>query len=82
MPNNQRFPEFFSLDVKVYREFQLHLPFLGNLKNRKFRIGAYALNLTNHPNPLEIYNNVVSPDFGHFAGFQHRVNGLVIDLVN
>ena len=82
MPNNQRFPEFFSLDVKVYREFQLHLPFLGNLKNRKFRIGAYALNLTNHPNPLEIYNNVVSPDFGHFAGFQHRVDGLVIDLVN
>jgi hypothetical protein len=81
-PNDQRFPGFFSLDVKVYREFQLHLPFLGTLKKQKFRIGAYSLNFTNHLNPLEIYNNVTSPYFGHFAGFQHRVDGLVIDLVN
>jgi hypothetical protein len=81
-PNGQRFPEFFSLDVRVYREFQLHLPVLGTLKNRRFRFGAYAINLTNHLNPLEIYNNVASPDFGHFTGFQHRVDGLVIDLVN
>ena len=82
MPNGQRFPEFFSLDLKVYREFPLHLPFLGNLKNRKIRFGVYSLNLTDHSNALEVYNNVSSPYFGHFVGFQHRVNGLVIDVVN
>ncbi len=82
LANNQRFPTFFSLDFKVYREFQLHLPFLGNLKNRKLRFGLYSINLTNHSNPLDVYNSVASPYFGHFVGFQHRINGFVIDIVN
>jgi hypothetical protein len=80
--NGQRYPTFFSLDLKIYREFPLHLPFLGNLKSRKLRFGVYSLNLTNHSNPLQVYNNVTSPYFGHFVGFQHRVNGFVIDIVN
>ena len=82
MPNNQRFPTFFSLDVKVYREFQLHLPFLSKEKKRKLRLGLYTINLTNHSNALEVYGNVTSPFYGHFVGFQHRVNGFVIDAVN
>ncbi len=81
-PNSQRFPTFFSLDLKVYREFQMHLPFLGSLKNRKLRFGLYSINLTNHSNALDVYNNVSSPYFGHFVGFQHRVNGFVVDVVN
>jgi hypothetical protein len=81
-PNNQRFPMFFSLDARIYREVPLHLPFLGNMKNRKLRFGIYSLNLTNHLNALDVYNNVSSPYFGHFVGFQHRVDGLVIDVVN
>ena len=80
--NSQRFPTFFSLDLKVYRDFTLHLPFLGRTKNRKLRFGLYSINLTNHSNPLAVYNNVTSPNFGHFVGFQHRVNGFVIDIVN
>jgi len=80
--NSQRYPNFFSLDLKVYREFPLHLPFLGTIKNRKLRFGLYTLNLTNHSNPLAVYNNVTSPYFGHFVGFQHRVSGFVIDIVN
>ena len=80
--NSQHFPTFFSLDLKVYREFPLHLPFLGSLKNRKLRFGLYTINLTNHSNPLAVYNNVTSPNFGHFVGFQHRVNGFLIDIVN
>lgn len=80
-PNTQRFPEFFSLDLKVYREF--HLPFVGGkLKSKKIRFGLYTLNLTNHSNPLAVYDNVTSPVFGHFVGFQHRVNGFVLDAVN
>jgi hypothetical protein len=81
-PNSQRFPTFFSLDFKLYREFQLHLPLLGNMKNRKLRFGVYSINLTNHSNALDVYNNVTSPYFGHFVGFQHRINGFVIDVVN
>lgn len=81
-PNTQRFPTFFSLDLKVYREFGLHLPFLGKAKTHKFRFGLYSINLTNHANALAVYDNVASPVFGHFVGFQHRVNGFVLDAVN
>jgi len=52
------------------------------MKNRKFRIGFYSINVTNHANPRDVYNNVTSRYFGEFAGFQHRLNGLVIDVVN
>jgi hypothetical protein len=76
--NSQRFPTFFSLDLKVYREFRLDLP---GVRNRKLRVGVYTLNLTNHSNWLEVYNNVTSPYFGHLVGMQHRMNGLVIDIV-
>ncbi len=81
-PNSQRFPAFFSLDLKVYREFRISMPFVGRMKNQKFRLGVYSINLTNHSNPLDVYNSVASPYFGHFVGFRHRVNGFVIDLVN
>jgi Carboxypeptidase regulatory-like domain len=86
-PNSQNFPAFFSLDLKVYREFKIgSLPltgWLGNgMKERKIRFGVYSLNLTDHSNPLEVYNNAASPFFDHFVGFQHRVNGFVIDVVN
>jgi len=81
-PNGQRFPTFFSLDIKVYREFQFPFSFVGPMKHRKFRLGFYSLNITNHLNPRDVYNNIASPYFGEFAGFQHRVNGLVIDIVN
>ena len=76
--NTQHLPGFFSLDVKIYREFKVNLP---GLRNRKLRLGLYTLNLTNHSNWLEVYNNVASPYFGHFAGMQHRVDGFVIDVV-
>jgi len=80
-PNGQRFPTFFSLDIKVYREFQFPLKFVSPMKNRKFRLGLYSLNATNHSNPHDVYNNVTSPYFGQWAGFQHRMIGLVIDVV-
>jgi hypothetical protein len=81
-PNAQRFPEFFSLDLKVYREFSVHLPFFAQGKTKKIRFGLYSINLTNHSNALAVYDNVTSPVFGHFVGFQHRVNGFVLDAVN
>lgn len=80
--NILRFPTYFSLDARIYREFPLRLPFRDRSTKRKIRFGVYTINLTNHLNPLDIYNNVASPLFGQFTGFQHRVDGLVIDLVD
>jgi len=81
------FPTFFSLDLKIYGEFKIgSLPLTGwlknGIKNRKVRFGLYSTNITNHSNPLAVYNNITSPYFGHFVGFQHRINGFVIDLVD
>lgn len=77
-PNGSRFPTFLSLDLKVYRTFKLPMPFL---RNRKIRLGLYSLNLTNHSNPHDVYSNIASQYYGDFAGFRHRVNGFVIDVI-
>jgi hypothetical protein len=58
------------------------MPFVGRMKNQKLRFGVYSINITDHSNPLDVYNSVASPYFGHLVGFQHRRDGFVIDLVN
>jgi hypothetical protein len=82
VPNGQRFSEFFSLDLKLYREFRV--PFLGNRsgKSHHIRLGVYTLNVTNHHNFNAVFNNVASPNFGQFAGFLYRHEGAIIDFVD
>jgi hypothetical protein len=81
-PNGQRFPTYFSLDARIYKEFLVHVPFTKErFKPRKMRFGIYSLNLTNHVNNHDVYNNIASPLFGKFNGDQRRFDGLVIDLV-
>jgi len=81
-PNGKRFPEYFSLDMKLYRQFRV--PFLGNRggKVHHVRLGVYTLNVTNHGNFNAVYNNVASPNFGQFVGFLYRHEGAVIDFVD
>jgi Carboxypeptidase regulatory-like domain len=81
-PNGERFPTYFSLDLKVYREFRI--PFLGNRRGKvhHFRFGAYTLNVTNHGNFNAVYNNVTSPFYGTFVGFLYRHEGLILDFVD
>lgn len=79
-PNAHRFPTYFSVDMKVYRDFKLPA-FAGRLRDHRLRIGIYEMNVTNHMNPADVFNNVTSPVFGHFVGDQHRVNGMLIDIV-
>jgi hypothetical protein len=81
-PNGQRFPEYFSLDLKLYRQFRV--PFLGNRggKQHHIRLGVYTLNVTNHGNFNAVYNNVTAPNFGQFAGFLYRHEGMIIDFVD
>ncbi len=81
-PNGQRFPTFFSLDLKAYRTFRI--PFWKGKKGKDhhFRLGGYSLNVTNHGNFSTVYNNVASPGYGKFAGFLYRHEGMTLDFVD
>jgi len=81
VPNTERFPIYFSLDVRLYREFTFHIPHTERSKLHKFRLGVYSTDLTNRQNPHDVFNDVTSPSFGQFAGFQRRYTGLVLDFV-
>jgi len=80
LPNGQRFPTFFSLDAQIYRDFHLHLPFTEHGSRHKVRVGLYSINLTNHGNFHDVYNNDASPFFGKFTGFQRRVDGFILSF--
>ena len=87
LPNGLRFPTYFSLDMKVYRDFPLQIPFKEhpNSKARKIRLGVYVIDLTNRHNPHDVFNNDGAPGapvplFGQFAGFQRRFTGMAIGL--
>jgi len=81
-PNGQRFATYLSLDVKIYRVFQV--PFLGTKSGKihHIRLGFYSLNITNHGNFNAVYNNVTAPNFGQFVGFLDRRDGAVIDFID
>jgi hypothetical protein len=81
-PNGQRFATYFSLDGKLYREFRI--PFVDSKSNkgRRMRLGVYMLNVTNHGNFIAVFNNVTAPNFGQFAGFNFRTEGVIIDFVD
>src|SRR6267154_877563 len=81
VPGDQRFPIYFSLDVRLYREFAVHIPRTERSRTHKVRLGVYSTDITNRQNPHDVYNNVTSPIFGEFAGFQRRYTGLVLDLI-
>jgi hypothetical protein len=68
-PNSRRFPRFASLDLELGKDFHLPLPWL---RSHKLRGALTILNVTNHANPRDVFNNITSPFFGHFVGFQHR----------
>lgn len=70
VPNSLRFPAFASLDLKLSKDFSL--PLISWLKKHKFRGAIAVYNVTDHTNPRDVYNNITSPFFGHFVGFQHR----------
>ena len=84
-PDGLRFPIYFSLDARIYREFPLRLPFVKHSTHstkRKIRFGVYSLNMTNRQNAHDVCSNTTSLRFGQFAGFDRRIDGLVIDVVD
>jgi len=82
VPNSLRFPTYFSLDVKLYRDFPIHIPFKERPKGkvRKIRVGVYSLDVTNRQNPHDVFSTLGSPLFGQFDGFQRRFTGLALSL--
>lgn len=77
-PNSNRFPTFFSLDFKIWKVLPLPrwLPWAGGFK---LRWGIGVRNLTDARDARDVYNNITSPNFGHFVGFQHRVIEVDVD---
>jgi hypothetical protein len=83
VPDSLRFPVYFSLDVKLSREFTVHMPFKENAKRKKISIGVFSLDVTNRLNPHDVFNNIKTGAplfFGEFAGFQRRLTGVDINL--
>jgi hypothetical protein len=78
-PNGFRFPSFLALDLKLSKDFRI--TFLPWLKNHQFRGAIGIYNLTNHLNPRDVYNNIASPYYGHFAGLQHLFYDTFLDVV-
>lgn len=78
-PNSLRFPAFISLDLQLSKDFRLR--FLPWIRNHTLRGTLRIFNVTNHPNPRDVYNNIASPFFGHFVGFQHRFFDTALDIV-
>jgi hypothetical protein len=77
--NSLRFPAFVSFDLKLSKDFRIK--FIPWVRNHTVRGSITIYNVTNHLNPRDVYNNVTSPSFGHWAGPQHRFFDPIVDLV-
>jgi hypothetical protein len=78
-PDSLRFPPLLALDLKLSKDFRIW--FLPWLKHHSFRGALGIYNVTNHLNPRDVYDNIASPYFGHFAGPQHRTLDTMLDVV-
>ena len=60
-----RFPNYFSLNTRVSRDFQV---------SRKYALEASVslTNITDHFNPLEVHANNADPQFGRFFAYYDR----------
>ena len=77
-PDVDRFPYFFSLDLKLSKEFRLPFPII---KKHLMRGALTLFNVTNHSNPRDVFNSTASPYFDHFVGLQHRFIDTALDIV-
>lgn len=81
VPEGFRFPRFDSLDVKVSKDFHIPLLHFWIFKNHEFRGAIEIYDITNKQNPVAVYNNIASPYYGHYIGFQHRTYNTFFDLI-
>ena len=60
-----RFPDFFSADTRIMRDFKV-------TQKYAVRLSLSGFNLTDHFNALAIHNNIADPQYGIFFGNYHR----------
>jgi hypothetical protein len=74
VPNQTRFPNFFSLDSRVSKDFKI---------NDKYalRFSVSGFNVTNHFNPLQVHSNIDDPVYGYFFGNHKRRFRLDFDVI-
>jgi hypothetical protein len=65
VPNGNRFPNFFSLDARLLRDFRVS-------QKHMIRLSVTGYNLTNHFNALAVHANIDDPQNGTFFGNYHR----------
>ena len=78
-PDSYRLPTLAAFDLRLSRDSRV--PLLPWVKNHKLRGALTIYNITNHPNPRDVYNSIASPYFGHVTGFQRRMFDTDLDLV-
>jgi hypothetical protein len=64
LPDRVRFPRFYSLNVHLEKRFRLF--------GYELALRAGFNNVTGRGNPTTVNNNIDSPMFGQFGGFEHR----------
>ncbi|HEU0175770.1 MAG TPA: carboxypeptidase regulatory-like domain-containing protein [Blastocatellia bacterium] len=72
--NSERFPNFFSLDSRVSKDFQVSQKYA-------FRFSVSGFNLTNHFNALDVHRNTADPESGAFFGNYNRRFRLDFDVI-
>jgi hypothetical protein len=65
LPNKQRFPNFFSFDARIAKDFKVN-------KDYSVRFALSGFNLTNHFNALDVHANTADPQYGIFFGNHKR----------
>jgi hypothetical protein len=65
IPNRSRFPNYFSLDNRLVKDFLYHSKYT-------LRFSFSAFNISGHFNALGVHSNVADPQFGAFFGTYPR----------
>jgi hypothetical protein len=82
-----RFPDFFSFDLQVTKEYTIKVPqwkFIPQkFRGKKYpgRFGIKLFNITNHFNPRDVQNNIDAFDFGTFYNSPRRAFRLKFEFV-
>ena len=65
VPNITHFPNFFSVDARLMRDFKVS-------SKHTIRLSVTGYNLTDHFNALDVHSNIDDPQYGIFFGNYHR----------
>lgn len=74
VPNQTRFPDFFSFDSRVSKDFKLSDKYT-------VRFSVSGFNVSNHFNPLQVHSNIDDPQFGLFFNTHRRRFRLDFDVI-